>query len=58
MSDDRGNLRKYIIIGAIGALGGGLLVAIATRALPKIMSGMMHTMMARMGGEGCSPVEM
>ena len=58
MSDNGGNLRKYLIAGAIGAVGGGLLVAMATRAIPKIMSGMMQKMMAMMGGKGCSPAEM
>ncbi len=58
MADSSGNLRKYMIVGAIGAVGGGLLVAMVTRAMPKMMSGMMQKMMSMMGGEGCSPAEM
>ena len=58
MSDIGGNLKKYVIATAIGAVGGGLLVAMATRAMPKMMSGMMQKMMSHMGGEGCSPAEM
>ena len=45
MSDNGGNLSKYMIVRAIGAAGGGLLVAMATRAMPKMMSGMMQKMM-------------
>ena len=58
MSNNGGNLRKYMIVGTIGAVGGGLLVAMATRAMPKVMSGMMQKMISHMGGEGCSPAEM
>jgi hypothetical protein len=52
-------LDGYILAGFLGALGGGLIVAIATRAIPKlisgIMGGMMQKMMARMKESGCSP---
>ena len=41
----------------IGAVGGGLLVAIATRALPRLMSGMMQNMMAQMKKEGVNPAD-
>jgi len=58
MSDGGCNLKKYMIAVAIGAVGGGLLVAIATRAVPKMMSRMMQRMMGSMGGEGCSPADM
>lgn len=58
MSDGGCNLRKYMVATAIGAVGGGLLVALASRALPKMMAGMMHSMMAKIGGEGCSPAEL
>jgi hypothetical protein len=54
--------RRTILAAALGALGGGLVVAIATRAIPKIMSqimpAMMTNMMAHMGEQGCSPAEM
>jgi hypothetical protein len=36
----------------------GIAVALATNATPKMMSGMMENMTARMGEEGCDPVEM
>ena len=46
----------------LGAVGGGIIVALATRALPKMMSqmmsGMMQNMMSQMGEAGCDPAEM
>jgi CheY-specific phosphatase CheX len=46
----------------LGAIGGGLVVAVATKAIPKMMSqmmaGMMQNMMAQMGEAGCDPGEM
>ncbi len=55
--------RSYLLAGALGAIGGGLAVALATRAIPRlvsqIMSGMMPAVMAQMGEEcGASPLEM
>ena len=54
--------RRTILAAGLGALGGGLVVAIATRAIPKVMSqmmsGMMRNMMAQMGEGGCKPAEM
>ena len=54
--------RRTILAAVLGALGGGLVVAIATQAIPKIMSQMMPAMMknvmAHMGEEGCNPAEM
>ena len=51
----------YLLAAGLGAVAGGLLVAVATRAIPKMMSqmmsGMMRNMMAQMGEEGCSPSE-
>ena len=58
MSDGGCNLRKYMVVTAVGAISGGILVALASRAIPKMMAGMMRNMMAMMGGEGCSPAEM
>jgi len=49
--------KKYAIAFALGAVGGGILLAWATRAIPRIMSGMMQNMMANMRDEGCSPSE-
>jgi hypothetical protein len=55
--------RGYVLAAALGAIGGGLVVAIATNAIPRMMSqmmsGMMQNMMACMGGEdGFNPAEM
>lgn len=54
--------RRTILAAVLGALGGGLVVAIATQAIPEIMSqmmpGMMRNMMAHKGERGCSPAEM
>jgi hypothetical protein len=53
--------RRILIAGAIGAIVGGLFVAEATNAIPKMMEKisdtMMGKMMARMGKEGCTPEE-
>jgi uncharacterized protein YneF (UPF0154 family) len=46
----------------VGALGGGLIVALATRAIPKMlsrmMSEMMRRMMSQMGEDGCDPAQL
>ena len=53
---------KYVLVAILGAIGGGLLVAVATKAIPKMMSGMMSGMMQNMMGQmresGVSPAEM
>ncbi|MBU2534726.1 MAG: hypothetical protein ABIK32_00930 [Chloroflexota bacterium] len=58
MSNGGCNLRKYMVVTTVGAISGGILVALASRAIPKMMAGMMRNMMAMMGGEGCSPADM
>ena len=62
MKDVISSYKGYIIATVLGAVGGGLIVLLATRAIPKIMSqmmaGMMQNMMARMKEEGCNPAEM
>jgi len=59
MSDQRKN---YAIAILIGAIGGGLFVTLATKAIPKMMtqmmSGMMKNMMSQMSESGCDPSEM
>ena len=54
------NLR-YVIVALLGVLAGGFLVAIATRAVPRMMSemmaGMMQNMMASAGEGGCEPAD-
>ena len=51
----------YILAAALGALGGGLIVMVATQAIPKMMSrmmaGMMQNMLAHMQEKGCAPAE-
>jgi hypothetical protein len=54
--------RGYVLTAVLGAMGGGLVVALATKSVPKMisqmMSGMMQNMMAQMGEGGCDPAEM
>ena len=66
MNDSRAQRRSVALAMVFSAVGGGLFVAVATRAIPKmisrIMGDMMRTMMtqmgAQMGAEGCNPAEM
>ena len=62
MDATRSDTRIVVLAGILGAIGGGLFVAIATRALPKMMSGMMSGMMQNMIGQmrenGVNPAEM
>lgn len=49
-------IKNYLVASALGAIGGGIVVAIATKAIPKMMSqmtrGMMQNMMHQMGEGG------
>jgi len=45
MSEEGSNTKKYMFTIGLGAILGGIAVAWATKALPKMMSGMMHSMM-------------
>jgi hypothetical protein len=51
--------KAYLCIAAMGALGGGAAVALATRVIPKLStrlkSRMMRKMMAGMCASGCGP---
>ncbi len=58
MGENGSNAKKYALAFAVGAIGGGITIAWATRAMSKMMSGMMQNMMARMREEGCDPLEM
>jgi hypothetical protein len=55
-------LKGYLLAAMIGAVGGGLLVALATKAVPiamsKMMSGMMLQMMGQIRKNGFDPTEM
>lgn len=52
MMTDSNSQRKYILAALGGALVGGILVALATKAIPKMMSGMMAGMMKNMMQKG------
>jgi hypothetical protein len=58
MSEIDTNRRSYILAALVGAVGGGLVVALATKAIPKMMSKMMQNMMSNMREGGCDPAEM
>lgn len=62
MSDSAFPYKGYAIAALLGAAGGGLLVALATRAVPKMMarmmSGMMRSMMSQMGEGRCNPEDL
>jgi hypothetical protein len=49
---------RYALVGAAGALGGGLLVARLTDAMPRMMTAVMEAMHARMEAAGIDPAEM
>jgi hypothetical protein len=55
------DLRKnYAVAILLGAVGGGLIVTLATKAIPKMMTqmmGMMKNMMSQMSDSGCNPSE-
>ncbi len=58
MNDPR---KGYALALFLGAIGGGLFVAVVTKAIPKMMSqmmsGMMQNMMSHMGESGIDPSE-
>jgi hypothetical protein len=51
----------YYLAAGLGAIAGGLIIAVATRAIPKMMAkmmaGMMENMMAQMGEGDCNPAD-
>ena len=51
----------YLPASCLGALAGGLVVLVLTRAIPKLLphmgSTMMKNMMAEMQASGCDPAE-
>jgi len=54
----REETRKYVLIALVSAIGGGLIVALMTEAIPKMMSRMMGEMISKMRESGCDPAEM
>jgi CheY-specific phosphatase CheX len=54
-------MKNYAVAILLGAIGGGLFVTLATKAIPKMMtqmmSGMMKNMMSQMSESGCDPSE-
>ena len=62
MGDTDSHRASYLLVALLSAIGGGLVVALATRAIPKMMSHMMsemmQNMMSKMGEGGCDPAEM
>ena len=58
MPNRSSHVAGYVLAAAIGAIGGGLVVAVATDAVPKMMSRMMQNMVSHMAEAGCNPAEM
>ena len=58
ISDTGSNSRKYVFAFGLGVIAGGSIMAYTTKAIPKMMAGMMQNMMTQMGGESCNPAEM
>ena len=62
MSNVSSPTKGYMLAAVLGAIIGGLVVALATKAIPKMMSqtmaGMRQKMMAQAGVSGCTPSEM
>ena len=54
--------KGYMLAAVLGAITGGLVVALATQAIPKMisrtMAEIMQKTMAPMGASGCTPSEM
>lgn len=61
MNNTHTSARGYALAIIVGTIGGGLLVAIATKAIPRMMSGimqdMMRNMMIQMRKKGFNPGE-
>ena len=59
MRDPKQNYAAAVLLGAVG---GGILVALASRAVPKMMekmmAGIMQNMFSQMSESGCDPSEM
>lgn len=49
--------KGYMLAAVLGMIGGGIAVVLATKAVPRMMAGMMRKMMSRMGEDGCDPAQ-
>lgn len=49
---------KYVLIVVLSAIAGGIVAVLVTRAIPRMMAGMMQNFMAQMGKDSCDPAEM
>ena len=62
MSIASSSTKGYMLAAVLGAIIGGLVVALATKAIPKMisqtMAGMRQKMMAQAGVRGCTLSEM
>jgi hypothetical protein len=58
MNNTNSPTRGYALAVILGAVGGGLLVAIATKAFPKMMPAIMQNMMLQMRRNGFNPGDM
>ena len=57
MNDIHPTSKGYALAVILGAIGGGLLVAIGVKAIPRLMTGMMQNMMKEMRKNGLNPGE-
>jgi hypothetical protein len=58
VDNSRTRLAGYVLAAALGAVAGGLAVALVSRTPLRLMSGMMSKKMAELAAEGCDPEEM
>ncbi len=49
---------KYLLTFTLGVLSGGVVLALATNAIPRMMPKMLQSMMAQMSKAGHNPEEM
>ena len=57
MDDKTSSRNKYILTFVLGTIAGGIGLALATNAMPKMMSRMMRSMTAETGKERCDHQE-
>ena len=53
----KNNPRDYLLAAVVGAVGGGLIVALATRAIPKIFERVIQKLMLNMSESSRDPAE-